>query len=183
MHRRLVLPCMLLMMSTASNATLIYDESVSGDSPFFFLGGVSLGPVASGDFVQGSVVIGNDIANDVDFDGYSFTLNGGVARILIEILASAGDTLNNWQLYPGPFTLAPVPGFDEELSLSNPLVSFDVADLSGTYLLGNNIQRGSSYDYRISFQEAGTVEPMPGPPTLGLFGLGIAALGLLRRKV
>ncbi len=156
-----------LSVSSVNAATLLYDESVSGDTDAWSGSPQDIGSVVSGDYVLGT-------EDFPDWDGWMFTLDGSIDEIVFEVL---GGTINNgWQLYDSPYDGGNVGVNKDSLATTH---TWDIAGLTGAYILGNNSVGGNSdYSYKISFASA-----VPVPAAVWLFGTAlIGFVGMSRRR-
>ncbi len=167
-NRFIILSLALLGLSVSSvNATLLYDESVSGDTDVWAGSPPDIGTVVFGDYVLGTV-------DYVDWDGWMFTLDGSIDEIVFDVLD--GTILNGWQLYDAPYDGSTVGVNKPDQRTTH---SWDTAGLTGVYILGNNYQAGSSgYSYQVAF-----LSSVPVPATIWLFGTALIGLvGFNKRK-
>ena len=177
--KRTLIGIVLVLMAPAVFATVIYDETVSGDvvstndNPV----GVDLGTLSIGV----STVIGT-LPGEVDNDWYQFSIGAGTELTSIILAAFGGDGGNvGWAVggvvqgnNRGPFDTGAV-GTDllntAELNVVRPIGPGSYAFKAGT---GTNINR-----YILDFN----VKAVPEPGTLGLLALGLLGLAFARRKV
>jgi hypothetical protein len=164
----------LLTASVNLNAATIYDEAIDGDAGLWWYSTTSaqLGLVTSGDMAKGYTQYAKGVLTQ--WDGYEFTLDGSLNKIMFEII---GSRANTWQLYDASNTI--LLSSDH----SSSLFDFNIAGLIGTYKLGNNHytvnENDSGYNYTITF---GEVSEVPVPAAAFLFAPALLGFMGLRRK-
>lgn len=173
MKRTYTLFLILAMMSTQSVAALLHDESLDGDAGLWWNTAEYLGPASNGDYVLGHVSHGGGSV-PIDWDGWSFDLDGTVDSITIDILS--GTIKNYWQIYDSANN-----ELDETPNWVFTQHVFSTIGFNGLFKLGNNsINSLSNYDYRITFGPA--VNPVPLPAALLMFAPALLGFLGLRRK-
>ena len=167
------------LVSTQStvNAAVIYDENVLGDTGGWFSSSYKeLDKVTSGDTVHGNI---DALSAHGDYwDGWSFQYTGQVDSITIRL--TSGNAQNGWQIYDADDSSSPLDSGYLDTDFGVQAINFNLSTLGfGEYLLGNaNNSFGTLYSYEIVFSS----ESVPEPTIIGLFGVGLVGLSVIRRR-
>jgi len=174
----------LLGASTASAATVMWDEAVDGDA------GAAASPVpvhlASGqNILRGDMLLASYAPSSSDVDAYRLVVPTGyrIDSLSLEISLNSGVALSRaiWTLYDGP-TSSGDSLFNVQTDY-HPANTLEMALLEGEYLLcGCFGATVSGPDYVQDYQWEVSVSAIPVPGAIWLMGSGLLGLLGWRRR-
>jgi len=163
--------CLVLLsaFSVSTNANVIWDESIDGDTGLWWSSAQYLGTVSEGDQILGYLEY---------WDGYSFDLDASILDV--NFLHVSGFGGSGIQLYScsSLTNCTSLVASGGSLSASNPEFSIDISGLTGTYAIGFN---GASfgYNYSITFGDEALVSE---PGMIMLMMLGLLGMRAARQR-
>ena len=177
----------LLLGSFVSQATVIYDESLSGDLATFDT--IALDLSAGTNSVIGSSAYTNSI---YDFDGFQISLGTGLILTSVEyfinnlsVSSNTSFLTTSYSLRSGSHTGSTLAYTTINLLGSSPQSMFGSAlPLFGNLSLATSPTslgrsgNGGTWDYEFRF----TVASVPEPSTLSMIALGLLGLGFSRKQ-
>lgn len=143
------------------------------------------GSYTTSDFVSGFFTVASPLADNLVFSNqnvtpisYSFT--DGVqtfdstsppTNVTFDIGTDASGTITQWDI-----NLGTGPPLDDSVSTNSS--SGDAGQMLSAGAFGDNLGNPGTF-----VMSGGSGSPTPEPANLGLFGLGLVAIGIIRRKV
>jgi len=181
----------VMMISSTASASIIGDADcfgLGGSCPDGTLYQTDLGGSFFTDYRTASDIATAPFTDNWTADAaITYTQTGSPGDSLVLRIAGVADNRGPWDVFGDGVLLGQIPtnispnAFEEILTYTFAVPGALLADNTLNVLLNINVPTPTD-GYSIDYSQLGPVARAPEPTTLAIFGLGLAGLGMMRRR-